>query len=371
MIANSITLYRIYLYMYSKIIFYTILLGLVACKAKKGSIYPQQQTITEAVYASGIVKANQQYQAFATVTGLIDTIYVTEGQMVKKGQPILHLVNTAIRLNTENAALAAANASVAANAARLNEAKIAIATAKAQLDNATTLLQRQRNLWAQQIGTKNDLDQRELAYTNALHAWQSAQLQYDDLKKQINFSAQQAQKNLAIAGTSTNDYTVKSDIDGMVFQLNKKKGELVSPQSALALIGAAHQFLLELQVDEHDIARIQNGMQVLYTMDSYKNKVFEATVIKIYPAMDAQTRTFKVDAALVQSPPVLYPNLTLEANIVIRQHSNAITIPANYLLPGDSVLLANGQKQKVVVGIKDYQKIEIVSGITTKDELME
>ncbi|WP_288096188.1 efflux RND transporter periplasmic adaptor subunit [Hydrotalea sp.] len=357
--------------MYSKIIVCIAFVLLVACQPKKGSIYPQQENITEAVYASGMVKSDRQYEAFATVTGLIDTIYVTEGELVKKGQPILHIVNTATRLNTENAALVAANASVAANAARLNEAKISIANAKAQLDNATTLLQRQRNLWAQQIGTKNDLDQRELACTNALHAWQAAQLQYDDLKKQIDFSAQQAQKNLAIAGTAKNDYTVKSDVDGMVFQLNKKKGELVSPQTALALVGAAHQFLLELQIDEHDIARIHNGMQVLYTMDSYKGKVFEAKVVKIYPAMDEHSRTFKVDAALVQSPPVLYPNLTLEANIVIRQQQNAITIPANYLLPGDSVLLANGKKQKVVVGIKDYQKIEIVSGITTKDELME
>lgn len=357
--------------MYSKIIVCIAFVLLVACQPKKGSIYPQQENITEAVYASGMVKSDRQYEAFATVTGLIDTIYVTEGELVKKGQPILHIVNTATRLNTENAALVAANASVAANAARLNEAKISIANAKAQLDNATTLLQRQRNLWAQQIGAKNDLDQRELAYTNALHAWQAAQLQYDDLKKQIDFSAQQAQKNLAIAGTAKNDYTVKSDVDGMVFQLNKKKGELVSPQTALALVGAAHQFLLELQIDEHDIARIHNGMQVLYTMDSYKGKVFEAKVVKIYPAMDEHSRTFKVDAALVQSPPVLYLNLTLEANIVIRQQQNAITIPANYLLPGDSVLLANGKKKKVVVGIKDYQKIEIVSGITTKDELME
>ena len=300
--------------MYSKIIVCIAFVLLVACQPKKGSIFPQQENITEAVYASGMVKSDRQYEAFATVTGLIDTIYVTEGELVKKGQPILHIVNTATRLNTENAALVAANASVAANAARLNEAKISIANAKAQLDNATTLLQRQRNLWAQQIGTKNDLDQRELAYTNALHAWLAAQLQYDDLKKLIEFSAQQAQINLAIAGTAKNDYTVKSDVDGMVFQLNKKKGELVSPQTALALVGAAHQFLLELQIDEHDIARIHNGMQVLYTMDSYNGKVFEAKVVKIYPAMDEHSRTFKVDAALVQSPPVLYPNLTLEAN---------------------------------------------------------
>jgi multidrug efflux pump subunit AcrA (membrane-fusion protein) len=139
----------------------------------------------------------------------------------------------------------------------------------------------------------------------------------------------------------------------------------------VALVGEAGVLLLELQVDEHDIARIQNGMPVLYTMDSYKDKVFEAKVVKIYPSMDAHTRTFKVDAVLVQSPPVLYLNLTLEANIVIRQHNNVITIPPNYLLPGYSVLLANGKKQKVVVGIRDYQKEEIVSGISAQVELME
>jgi multidrug efflux pump subunit AcrA (membrane-fusion protein) len=135
------------------------------------------------------------------------------------------------------------------------------------------------------------------------------------------------------------------------------------------VIGDASQFILELQVDEYDIARIKPGQKVFVTMDSYKGRVFEATITKIDPIMNDRSRSFKVEANFITLPENLYPNLTVEANILISTKENALTIPRNYLVDDDYVVLANGEKRKVITGLKDYQKVEIVQGLSKDEEI--
>ena len=105
-------------------------------------------------------------------------------------------------------------------------------------------------------------------------------------------------------------------------------------------------------------------------MDSYQGKTFEARVTKINPMMNERTKSFTVEATFVKQPPVLFPNFSFEANIVLRSRENALLIPRSLLLPGNKVMLSNGEKRKVTVGLKDYQKVEITSGLKATDELM-
>jgi len=106
------------------------------------------------------------------------------------------------------------------------------------------------------------------------------------------------------------------------------------------------------------------------SLDSYKGQVFEATVSIIDPIMNERTRTFKIEAEFTKSPPVLYPNLTTEANIVIQSKANAMTIPRSYLLGDSLVILANKTQQKVIIGLKDYQKVEILSGLNANETIL-
>lgn len=85
--------------------------------------------------------------------------------------------------------------------------------------------------------------------------------------------------------------------------------------------------------------------------------------------MDNRLRSFEVEATFKSQPPNLYPNLTVEANILISTKENAMTIPRNYLNDENEVILKNGDKRKVVTGLKDYQRVEIISGIS-KDDLI-
>jgi len=348
----------------------SVLLLLVSCKHKQEKTQPVVQDITESVYASGIVKSENQYQVFATVNGLIKQVLVTEGDMVKKDQPIISIVNETSELNRQNAQLAAQYADVNANRDKLNELRINIDMARTKMQNDSTLLERQRSLWAQQIGTHNDLEQRELAYQNSVTAYKSATLRYNDMEKQLNFAAKQARKNLEISTSLSGDYIIRSRTDGKVYSLLKEQGEMVNPQSPVAVIGDADHFLLELQVDEYDIAQIRLGQQVLINMDSYKGQVSEGKITKIDPIMDQRSRSFKVEAVYTKEPSVLYPNLTVEANIIIQTKKNALTIPRSYLADDNYVITADKQKKKVITGLKDYQRVEIISGLNKNNVIL-
>lgn len=340
---------------------------LFSCKQKEETTTPAVQDITESVYASGKVKSKDQYEAFSPVAGIIRQVHVKEGDAVRRGDPLLSLVNETAQLSAENARIAADYQSVSANAEKLQEATAGINLAREKLQNDSLLLQRQRQLWNEGIGTRNDLEQRELSVKNSTIAYRTAVLRYQQLRDQLSFAEKQARKNLQISATAAGDFVIRAKLDGRVYSLPKKPGEVVSPQAAVALVGSADEFILELQVDEYDLGKIQVGQKVLVGLDSYKGEAFEAVVTRIEPVVNERTRSITIEASFTKPPPTLYPNLSVEANVVIRAKEAAITIPRSYLVEETYVLLQNGEKRKVEVGLKDYQKAEIVSGLGKDD----
>ena len=351
-------------------ILFVFALFFLSCKSKQETIKPSTSSISESIYASGLVKTNDQYQVFATVNGIIDQVYVKEGSVVKKGDPLFTISNEMQQLNKENAELAANFADLNANQSKLTDAKIAINLSKNKLKNDSLLWVRQSALWQEQIGTKNELEQRELIYQNAKDAYSSAILKYDELKRQLDFVAAQSKKNLLISNQQQNDFTIKSKINGVVYSVNKVKGELAGPQTPLAIIGDATSFILEMQVDEFDILKIKIGQLVLVNLESYHDKTFEATVTKVNPLMNERSKTFLVEAVFKTVPEKLYPNISFEANILLQTKDNVLLIPRTYMANDSTVLLANGENKIVKTGLKDFNKIEIVSGITGTDELV-
>ena len=340
-----------------------------ACKKKQTTIKPEISSITESVYASGILKSEQQYSVYSQVSGVVLDVMVNEGDSVKSGQEIYRLSDEAQRYSKENAALSARYSSLESNKGKLKEANQNYDLAKLKLKTDSSLYFRQQNLWNQQIGSKVDLEQRQLAFENAKAALLSAKTRLDDLSKQLNLSAEQSKNNLLISQSLSNEYSITSLIDGKIYNLAKEKGELVNPQSPIALVGNASNFVLEMQIDEYDILRIKPGMKILVNLDSYKGKTFEAEVAKIYPMMNERSKTFKVEAKFIQMPEKLYPNLTFEANILISRKEKALLLPRNALINDSMLVLANGDTAKVKTGLKDFQKVEIISGISENDEI--
>lgn len=339
-----------------------------ACNSRQEEVTrPVVQDITESVYASGIVKSYNQYQVFSPVNGIISQKLADEGDTVNKGDVIMKLVNQTPELSFENARLAATYSSVPYNADKLNELKLSIDLARSKMKNDSALLQRQNNLWKEGIGSRNELEQRELSYKNAVTTYQAALLQYNSMQKQIGFAAQQSVKNLQISKAIKNDYSITALQHGKVYTILKEPGEMVNTQTPVAIIGDIERFVIVLQIDEYDIGKIRTGQKVFLSFDTYQGQVFEAIVTKIRPIMNERSKSFEVEASFTSPPPHLYPNLTVEANILISTKQNALTIPRACLVGDSQVVLKNGKIIKVVTGLKDYQRVEIIKGLTKND----
>lgn len=346
------------------------LMLLAGCQSNQDTIRPVVQNITESVYASGVIVSANQYQVFATVSGIVEEVFADEGTSVQIGSPILSIVNDAQRLTSDNAKLSAEFNARNFNQGKIEEAKLMVDLTKSQMEHDASLLERQNNLWSQNIGSKVELEQRELAFQHANNSYSSAKEKLTELERQLEYLSRQSQNNLLISNKNTGDYLVKSDIQGKIYQLNLKRGEIVTPQIAIAIIGDAENYLLEMQIDEYDIVAIQLGMPVLVVLNSYRDSVFDAEVTKINPIMNVQSKTFTIEAEFVRPPGILFPNISFEANVVIRTKKDALLIPRNYLLNDSIVVNKSGSQLIVTTGLKDYQMVEILSGIDANEELI-
>ncbi|OON69960.1 hypothetical protein B0919_04215 [Hymenobacter sp. CRA2] len=344
-----------------------VLLG--SCRGRGEVVRPVISAISECVYATGNVKSAGQYQAFASASGVVKTVYVREGDSVQVGTPLLSIASEGVRLNEENAALAARYAALEANQDQLREARAQVALQRRTMQNELLQLTRQRRLWAQAIGTRQALEQRELSYAGSRTAYAAAVARYGTLQQKLDFAARQARTNLRIARQQASDFVLRSRVRGVVYRLYPKAGEAVGPQTPLALLGETRRYVLEMQVDEADIVRVRPGQPVLVTLDSYPEQVFEARVSTVQPVMNPASKSFVVEATFVRQPPVLYPQLSFEASIVLRRRARALLIPRRALLNDSTVLGRDGQPRRVTTGLRDYQMVEIRAGLKPDDEL--
>lgn len=352
------------------VVLFAIGILLLSCGKKPETSLPTVGPITESIYASGVLKTTDQYQAFVTVNGIVNEVLVKEGDSVHIGSPLLTITNETQRFSAENAALAANFNDLSANQGKLDEAKLVIETAKNKFRVDSSLYYRQKNLWNQQIGTKVDFELKELAYQTSRSTYLSAIQKYKDLKRALEFSSSQSKKNLQISTNQAQDFILRSKTNGIVYSILKSKGEIVTPQTPIAVIGNFRDFVLELQVDENDILRVQKGQKVVVTLDSYKKQVFEAEVTKLSEIMNERSKTFLVEAKFTKAPPKLFPNITFEANILLSQKDKVILVPRNFLKNDSIITLASGEERVVKIGLKDFQKAEVLSGLKATDEIV-
>lgn len=342
-----------------------VVAALASCNDNSITTIPKKGSITESVYASGTVKAEGQYTVYSPVGGTLQTINVTAGQPVSIGQGLFELESEKARLSMENSLLAYRLSSEGGSYIqdKIREMELAVQSAAERSKSDCSLYERYKK--AQQYGgvTAVDLDKAASACESSRLALESSRRQLSQLEEQLKNEQARNSISLQVSRQSRKDYDIRSAIDGRVYDVLIHEGTLVTPQTPLAIIGAKDAFLIELQVDENDMAKIALGQRVLITMDSYKGEVFEAKVSKIYPIMDEHSRTLKIEALFKDSPSRLYPNLSAEANIIISTRNNTLVIPRDYLVDNDYVLVGRNKKRKIRKGLSDYPYVEITDGL--------
>lgn len=346
-----------------------LLSALLACKGKQDTISAVRKDIHEAVYASGNIYPAEEYKVFANADGNIVEILVEEGDTIDKDQVLMKVdsdVPSARERGSEEIYVIA-NKNISANSPVLAEYEAALQTISFKFKNDSNNYVRFQNLYKQDATSKVELERAQLTYLASKNEYIAKKKGYERLKNQLRVEYENAQTQYKLNTKDADNYTMKSMMKGIVFELLKEKGEMVRRNEAVALIGGIEQPVVRMSVDELDLPKIKIGQEVMIHIDMYNDKVFKAKVTKIYPKLNRLEQSFRVDAQFTSTDvPNLY-GLSLEANILISNKQNALCVPKSFLVSKDSLWVENnGEKvlQKVETGISDFDYVEITKGIT-------
>jgi HlyD family secretion protein len=233
---------------------------LINCSKKESQeIQPTISDITESVYASGVIKAKDQYIVYPTVSGILKKTKVVVGQKISKGQLLFELDSDKADLNTQNALLAY---ELSKKDSRYIQDKIAelelkVLAAKDKLLLDESIYHRNQKALQYEGISQVDFDRVVQIYKSSKSNFEMAQKQLAQFKSQLQNDQSKNAINLKISQKSQSDFAVKSEFDGQLFDLPVKEGTLVTPQTPIATIGKSNTFILELDVDENDMVRVE------------------------------------------------------------------------------------------------------------------
>jgi len=340
-----------------------------ACSKKDAGIFPEESSITEALYASATIEPEGLYQAFTAVSGIVEECFVREGDLVIPGQPIYSISDETSQLSTQQARLMLDQSirNYRGEQNILQELKTETEAARLKYVNDSALYYRQKELWSKKVGSQIELENRKLAFELSRAQWQTSIKRKKRTESELANQVKQAENNLKSTTSRQNEHLIKSRVYGKVYALFKEPGEFVSIQERLAYIGDSINFTILLAVDEAAITRVKTNQEVWIRLEAYRGRVFQAKITRILPKMDERNQTFQVEAQFTKRPDYLYMGLTGEANIVVDQKEKTLVIPREYLLDG-SVLTQTGLK-KVKTGLTSMSHVEIVEGIDAQTRI--
>ncbi|MCQ6958702.1 HlyD family efflux transporter periplasmic adaptor subunit [Mucilaginibacter sp. JC4] len=299
-----------------------------------------------------------------------------EGDSVHRGQVLYILRHTAPAAKMEAAASVLLNAreNISVRSRILNDLKIAQENADLKFRNDSSLYNRYKNLWAQNIGTKVNLDNAQTQYELSYNQMKSAREKYLSTLNDLQLSMKNAESTAAGSKADLENYFIRAESRGTVYQLFKEKGEAVKMNEPVALLGRSGARLVRLAVDQEDIRQISAGQQVLLKTDASGEHIFQARISRIYPVMNEADQTFRVDAVFDSQNGPAYLHSSVEANIIVARKTNCLTIPLAMLMAGDSIRVReNGRVliRAIKTGIRTTNDVEVISGANRHTAILE
>jgi multidrug efflux pump subunit AcrA (membrane-fusion protein) len=351
-----------------KCIFYLILILAtgISCREKAVKIKPSIAKITEAVYATATVQPVSYYTVYSAVAGIVEKRLISEGDFIQKGATLFHVKSTFSNYQVENAQLnyELLKDNYQGSATLLDELMLQLEVAQLKLANDSSLYEKYKRLFKEGATPEVELQQRQLAFESRQREVNTLVTQLRRTKTELANKLKISQNQINSAAVSNQEFNILSKMAGVVYEVQKEIGESVLPQEPLAIVGDRDSFIIELSVDQEDIARIQLGQLVFVTLEAYQKEVFEAKVTKIAQRMDVKTQTFLVESHFTKAPKRLYMGLSGEANIIIAEKENAIVLPKSYL-KGDNTVITEQGEVTVNIGLKSLDFVELLSPVDT------
>lgn len=355
-----------------KILAILIVLTLFSC-GKSEEIQPINQDIKELVFASGQLEWDNSYNLTAQTDGVLQNINFEVGNAINKGKVLATIDNPINQINAEVAQeqLVISNQNVTINAPALQQMEQSIQIAESKYLQDKKNADRYERLNQNNIGSKVEYENAQLAAKNSLSNW-------NGLKKQYAVLLQQAkQQQIATKGQLKNNQVLKNYNSiiavesGTVIKKYKNNGDYVKKGEVIATIANAQKVEAILNVDENSIGKVQLGQMVFVQLNTNKNKSYNGKVSEILSAFDEQSQSFICKVTFDKPFNNSLFGTQLEANILVGEKKNALLVPRNYVGFGNKVNV-KGKDEYVIIkpGIISTEYVEVVDGLTKNDILL-
>ncbi len=273
----------------------------------------------------GRVDAGNSVNATPEAPGVVQKIYVSNGQFVRRGQTLATL--------------------------KAETVQNGIAELNTQISFAKTLYEKQKRLWAQEIGTEIQL--------------LSAKNNYESLvKKKATIRSQR------------NMYAIKAPISGVVDDVNIHVGDMASPgmPNQIRIVNTS-ALKVEVNVPESYAGNVRRGSRAMIILPD-SDDTLVTNVKYVQKTIDQVKRTFKAELN-PSSLKGLRPNMIARVKISTYASPRAFVLPAKVIQKingGDYVFVADkagkAQLKKVKLG-KNYQgQVEIKDGLLLDDKVI-
>ena len=303
------------------------------------------------VSASGKIQPKRLVNISADTPGRVVDLAVNEGDRIKKGQFLLQIDPKSLRSRVEGG-----NASLQAAEASLDQMSQTVETGRVQVEQAQQTLNRQRDLWRQQLTTREALDRAE----NDLKTAQSA---LHEREKQVTAQASRIAQERAALESARYDLSkvrIESPIDGIVTRRNIQEGETAvigtmnNPGTVLLTLADMSVIQAEVEVDETNIPNVQLGQRAKISIDAIPDRSFKGHVTEIgnspiqptgpsASATGTQATNFKVVVVLDEPVPEVRPGFTCTADVTTATRKNVVSVPIPAVAVRELVFDANGQ----------------------------
>jgi len=343
-----------------------------SCSFSDSSIKPSRKDITQAVYASGKIFPLNHVKISAKGNGYVSKILVKAGDDVMPGTPliIISAPNSDVNVNIAEANLRLSEANNTDNKNELNAAlqDIQSAYTKYQLDS--TNYERYRNLWNENITTKQTVDQAKTQAQLSFQNYKKLESVYSSLKARLATDATLAKQQLLMQQNIKGDYIITAPFKGTIYDIPVKEGQLLTTGTTSIDFGETGKFEAELDVDETDLGMISLNQPILISSDAYPSVPIYSSVREILPGVNQTNKTATVKTDIASDTLKFYSGMSIEANIIVSKKSNALVIPIDYLASDNTVTTKEKKKVPVKTGVRAMDYVEILSGIDENTELI-
>lgn len=320
-----------------------------------------RQTVEETVLASGIMQPIRKVDVGSQASGQLNRLLVKPGDFVVKNQ-LLGEIDSTLSKNALQDALVALNSLLAQKRA-----------SHAQVKKSRLSLQRQREMFAQNAASRQDVESAETDMQVQL-------AQLASMEAQIH----QQQIRVDTAKTNLGFTRIQAPVSGTVLSVSTQEGQTIVSSYQIPVIlqiADLSTMTIRAQIPEADITRLHVGMPVCFTTLGIASQPHCSTLNALEPAPEKINNALFFNALfnVVNPGGTLRPDMTAQVTVVLERAENVLTIPLTALgKPLKEhryqvhVLTPDGQtsQRTIQTGLDNTLLIEVKEGLQEGEKVL-